>query len=184
MASLLAMHWKTLGYFPDIQAFAFASPCIAPEDFAENQREYITSVVLENDLVPRLSIFSAEELRDRIYKLQISEEVMVEVEGAIDEFEAIQTDLKNSRDRGDFSDTIAQLEQRLVAIGSELSAVYRQLCADVGVRPKLCPLGRILHLTDDKCVVKHQKNFQEIVVSADMVTSHLNCNYKSAIDKL
>ncbi|KAL0591297.1 hypothetical protein ABG067_001328 [Albugo candida] len=56
--------------YPNIHCFAFSPPgCVVSPNLASKCGEFVTSVVLGNDIVARASICSAEELRDKVIDL-------------------------------------------------------------------------------------------------------------------
>nr|CCA26975.1 predicted protein putative [Albugo laibachii Nc14] len=56
--------------YPNVHCFAFSPPgCVVSPKLARKCEEFVTSVVLGNDIVARASICSAEELRDKVIDL-------------------------------------------------------------------------------------------------------------------
>ncbi|KAK1373116.1 Fungal lipase-like domain containing protein [Heracleum sosnowskyi] len=71
-ASLLAIMLrqkssKELGFSPDIvSAIGYATPACISRDLADNCSEYVTTVVMQDDIIPRLSVASLTRLRNEI----------------------------------------------------------------------------------------------------------------------
>ena len=56
--------------FPDLKALCFSVPgCVLSDQLAERCKEYVTSYVLDNDIVPRLSQDSMENLRNDVLEM-------------------------------------------------------------------------------------------------------------------
>ena len=56
-------------YSLDLHCYAFAPPCILSLDLAGRCKDFITSVILNDDLVPRLCYGSVEDLKKMIQHL-------------------------------------------------------------------------------------------------------------------
>ncbi|XP_022860283.1 uncharacterized protein LOC111380854 isoform X3 [Olea europaea var. sylvestris] len=71
-ASLLAMmlrkkSYKELGFSPDIiSAVGYATPPCVSKELAESCSDYVTTVVMQDDIIPRLSVASLIRLRNEI----------------------------------------------------------------------------------------------------------------------
>eukprot|EP00743_Colponemidia_sp_Colp-15_P008016 GILK01008682.1.p1 GENE.GILK01008682.1~~GILK01008682.1.p1 ORF type:complete len:581 (-),score=96.90 GILK01008682.1:98-1774(-) len=66
-AALLAMLLKPV--WSKLHCFAYSCPLLVDELLAEECRPYVTSIVLNKDIVPRLSLHSMESLRGSIVKV-------------------------------------------------------------------------------------------------------------------
>jgi sn1-specific diacylglycerol lipase len=56
--------------YPEIKCLCFSPPgCTLSENMAESCKEYLTSYVLDDDIIPRLSLQSIEHLRDDVLEM-------------------------------------------------------------------------------------------------------------------
>ena len=64
VASLVGLHLRRL--YPSVQVFAFAPPASVSLRMSMDMRDYVTSFILMNDIVPRLSVYSASRMLQTI----------------------------------------------------------------------------------------------------------------------
>jgi sn1-specific diacylglycerol lipase len=67
-AAVLSLMLKSK--YPDLKCLCFSPPgCTLSENMAESCKEYLTSYVLDDDIIPRLSLQSMEHLRDSVLEM-------------------------------------------------------------------------------------------------------------------
>lgn len=162
----------------------------------------ITGVVLGRDLVPRLSQSTAEDLRDCLTYLLANAEVIEDIEGAFQRYDTLV-----SADREDEEDEEAEADiaVQLRGLHSEFRAIHKEMVDTHCFRPKMHPIGNIfylntalddvsskaaataisLHAREDHILLETPAHlYSQIIISRDMLSSHLSNAYQSALDKL
>uniref|UniRef100_A0A8C1SDE5 Diacylglycerol lipase-beta n=1 Tax=Cyprinus carpio TaxID=7962 RepID=A0A8C1SDE5_CYPCA len=191
-ASLLAVLLRST--HPTLQCYAFSPPGgLMSKAVAEYSKQFVVSVVLGKDLVPRLSIPNMEDLKRRLLKMvsncsKPKYKILMRgcwyelFGGAPDDF---PTELENRREE--------VLNQPLLGEESLLvqrSNTYQSLSSDDSpAHPTHLPLylpGRILHITEDGPARRHcfapvryraewssETSFRNVLISPRMVADHM-----------
>merc|ERR1712050_774931 len=134
-----------MGRFPSslVECFAFACPQVFDSELAKAQSSHTTSVIVGNDLVPRLSLATATDLRA----------AMLLLSGESDSYST--TKILAAEGRGDTP-----------ALAAAFSVMRPEVCISPG---RLYPAGRLLHLRPMKQpqMVGHEA-VDEILIAWDM----------------
>ncbi|XP_007257305.2 diacylglycerol lipase-beta [Astyanax mexicanus] len=191
-ASLLAVLLRST--YPTLQCYAFSPPGgLMSKALAEYSKQFVVSVVLGKDLVPRLSIPNMEDLKRRILKMVsncskpkykiLLHGCWYEVFGGTpDDF---PTEMENRREE--------ELSQPLLGGGSLLvqgSTSYQSLSSDDSPThsthlPLYLP-GRIMYITEDGPTRRHcfsqvryraewssEMAFRSVLISPRMIADHM-----------
>ncbi|XP_060950815.1 diacylglycerol lipase-beta [Limanda limanda] len=192
-ASLLALLLRNS--FPNLQCYAFSPPGgLLSKALADYSKDFVVSVVLGRDLVPRLSIPNMEDLKRRILKIVsncnkpkyriLLQGVWYELFGGDpDDF---PTEMDNRREE--------ELSQPLLGEESLMirhSSSYQSLASDDSPAHKAAYLplflpGRIMHITEDgpsrrSCFSQvryraewaNEMAFRSILISPRMLSDHM-----------
>ncbi|XP_059387653.1 diacylglycerol lipase-beta [Carassius carassius] len=191
-ASLLAVLLHST--HPTLQCYAFSPPGgLMSKALADYSKQFVVSVVLGKDLVPRLSIPNMEDLKRRLLKMvsncsKPKYKILMHgcwyelFGGTPDDF---PTELENRREE--------MLNQPLLGEDSLLvqrSNTYQSLSSDDSPsRPTHLPLylpGRILHVTEDGPARRHcfapvryraewssETSFRNVLISPRMIADHM-----------
>ncbi|XP_026133188.1 sn1-specific diacylglycerol lipase beta [Carassius auratus] len=191
-ASLLAVLLRST--HPTLQCYAFSPPGgLMSKALADYSKQFVVSVVLGKDLVPRLSIPNMEDLKRRLLKMvsncsKPKYKILMHgcwyelFGGTPDDF---PTELENRREE--------MLNQPLLGEDSLLvqrSNTYQSLSSDDSPsRPTHLPLylpGRILHVTEDGPARRHcfapvryraewssETSFRNVLISPRMIADHM-----------
>lgn len=192
-ASLLAILLRNS--FPALQCYAFSPPGgLLSKALADYSKDFVVSVVLGKDLVPRLSIPNMEDLKRRILKIVSNcskPKYRILLQGCWYELfggdpDDGPTEMDNRRER--------ELNQPLLGEESLIvrhSSSYQSLASDDSPAhtPAHLPLflpGRILHVTEDgptrrSCFSQvryradwsNEMAFRSILISPRMLTDHM-----------
>jgi len=166
VAALLAALWRDAGRFPgvDVQCMAFACPQVLDQQLAAALSNHTTSVVVGDDMVPRLSLASAMDLREVLLRLSDPEAFGLPEVFAANEVLAAEA-------RGD----TGTLEVAYAAIRRAAFMSSKQLA----------PAGRLIHLAPGSipCIASSE-NFNELIISRDMASAHMPHRYLAAIQEL
>ncbi|XP_036388845.1 diacylglycerol lipase-beta [Megalops cyprinoides] len=191
-ASVLAILLRSA--FPTLQCYAFSPPGgLLSKALADYSREFVVSVVLGKDLVPRLSIPNMEDLKRRILKMVSNcnkPKFQILLRGCWYEMfggepDDFPTELENRREE--------ELNQPLLGEESLLlhhSSSYQSLASDdspshVTHLPLFLP-GRILHITEEggprrscfsqvryRAEWSSETAFCSVLISPRMITDHM-----------
>lgn len=191
-ASLLAVLLRST--HPTLQCYAFSPPGgLMSKALADYSKQFVVSVVLGKDLVPRLSIPNMEDLKRRLLKMvsnccKPKYKILMHgcwyelFGGTPDDF---PTELENRREE--------VLNQPLLGEESLLvhrSNTYQSLSSDDSPsHPTHLPLylpGRILHVTEDGPTRRHcfsqvryraewssETSFRNVLISPRMIADHM-----------
>lgn len=191
-ASLLAVLLRST--HPSLQCYAFSPPGgLMSKALADYSQQFVVSVVLGKDLVPRLSIPNMEDLKRRLLKMvsncsKPKYKILMHgcwyelFGGTPDDF---PTELENWQEEG--------LNQPLLGEQSLLvhrSNTYQSLSSDDSPsHPTHLPLylpGRILHITEDGPTRRHcfsqvryraewssETSFRNVLISPRMIADHM-----------
>uniref|UniRef100_A0A8C1LIU4 Diacylglycerol lipase-beta n=1 Tax=Cyprinus carpio TaxID=7962 RepID=A0A8C1LIU4_CYPCA len=191
-AALLAVLLRST--HPTLQCYAFSPPGgLMSKALADYSKQFVVSVVLGKDLVPRLSIPNMEDLKRRLLKMvsncsKPKYKILMHgcwyelFGGAPDDF---PTELESRREE--------MLQQPLLGEESLLvrrSSTYQSLCSDESPpRPTHLPLflpGRILYITEDGPTRRHcfsqvryraewssEASFRNVLISPRMIADHM-----------
>lgn len=156
VASLLGWLWRPS--FPSLQVYAFAPACAMTLDLASSMH-FVRSVVLGDDVVPRLSLGAVRDARHGVRALAVDKSMRQEA------FERAK--LNSSEDA-----------QWLTSLAMRLRSGM--------THSKLYPAGRIVYLRrrDDGAFVPEERStafFGEIVFSDRMLADHMPGCYASAL---
>jgi len=176
-AAILSLMYRQT--YPSLRCICISPPCgLMTWKSATCCKEFVTSFVLDSDMVPRLSVENMEHLRDEILELIARLKVpKFEVARSFfsDKFDDIQKDISNSNDEmlhpkdaiPHDSDFVLQLE--------EFEKVQRQRKIHRGIDPvHLYPCGQIIHLVKTE-EIKSIKNSLLKCLSCGL--SNAGCQY-------
>ena len=165
MATVLSVHWLVSGTFTgvDLQCYAFASPCVFSYPLSTHVllRHLVKSIVVKNDLVPRLCHGSAFDVRGRILKVQ---ELRRNAPAEYDSLMQV-INVENEISQG-YADTL-----------------YRRLDPDVDPKLRLFPAGTIYYATPSDVTNNVQlwhlphEFLADILLSGSMLTDHMPQSY-------
>ncbi|XP_051958410.1 diacylglycerol lipase-beta [Xyrauchen texanus] len=190
-ASLLAVLLRST--HPTLECYSFSPPGgLMSKALADYSKQFVISVVLGKDLVPRLSIPNIEDLKRRILKMVsncskskykiLMHGCWYEVFGGTpDDF---PTEMENRQEE--------ELNQPLLGEESLLvqrSSTYQQSCNDSPTQPTHLPLylpGRIMYITEEGPTRRHcfsqvryraewssEAAFRNVLISPRMIADHM-----------
>ncbi|XP_037546619.1 diacylglycerol lipase-beta [Nematolebias whitei] len=190
-AALLAILLRSS--FPTLQCYSFSPPGgLLSKALADYTKDFVVSVVLGKDLVPRLSIHNMEILKRRILTIVSNcnkPKYCILLQGCWYELfggepDDFPTEMENRREH--------QLSQPLLGEESLIihpSASYQSLASDdfpAHTPPHFFLPGRVLHITEDgpsrrSCFTQvrfraewsNEMAFQSILISPKMLTDHM-----------
>lgn len=160
VAALLCSRWRRRWAGWDVRGYGYATPCVLSLGAARDMRDCFVSVVLGNDLVPRLGLGTSMDLRGAVLRI-VAQGTSARIISAA-----------NTAGDGGGADTI--LEDTIHALrGGEM------------VHDKLFPPGRILHIDTGSKAVREidQTSLAEIVLVSDMVSVHMPQAYLEAVNR-
>jgi len=164
VAALLSALWRDRGLEGvDVQCIALACPQVLDASLAVAQRGHTTSIVVGNDLVPRFSLATSQDLQAAILCLDDPERQGLQP--------ALGTDaVLEAQAQGD-SDRLAVSH-----------AVVRPLvCTAPG---RLFPAGRLIHLLPGRePLAIGCEDVDELRIAQDMASSHLPRRYLEAVQR-
>ena len=168
MATLLSVHWLVSGIFTgiDLQCYSYAAPCVFSYQLSihPSLKRFIKSIVFRDDLVPRLCLGSAFEVRGRILKIQ---ELRRE---SPDEYNNLLSLIKEGKEIGN------------------AAALYKLLEPDEEPKMRLYPAGTIYYSSHDEnaenTLIRHvpQEFLAEIMLSVSMLSDHMPQAYAKLIN--
>uniref|UniRef100_A0A672M133 sn-1-specific diacylglycerol lipase n=1 Tax=Sinocyclocheilus grahami TaxID=75366 RepID=A0A672M133_SINGR len=191
-ASLLAVLLRST--HPTLECYAFSPPGgLMSKALADYSKQFVVSVVLGKDLVPRLSIPNMEDLKRRLLKMvsncsKPKYKILMHgcwyelFGGTPDDF---PTELENRREEA-LSQPLLGEESLLV----QRSNTYQSLSSDDSpshpTHLPLYPPGRILHITEDGPARRHcfsqvryraewssETSFRNVLISPRMIADHM-----------
>merc|ERR1712217_506230 len=154
------MGWRDAGRFPSslVECFAFACTQVFDSELAMAQSNHTTTVIVGNDLVPRLSLATAKDLRG----------AMLLLSGESKSYSAAE--ILAAEGRGGTP-----------ALAAAFSVMRPEVCISPG---RLYPAGRLLHLRpmQQPQMVGHGA-VDEILIAQDMVSAHMPRAYLLALQE-
>lgn len=192
VASLLCIKWSQ--YFPQVRCVALATPCVLTVEAARVVSDRVTSVIIGDDVICRLSLGTCSDLRDAC--LRIYHEIVSKTEGI-----------------GSSGDCEGMVEGKKVSTDGEkvdFHLLMNEIRREQMQHPKLYPPGKLIHLvslkewkrqSDEECIlssftnvqgsgddlteevgyVADQLAFSEIIISSDMFSVHFPQYYLKKI---
>jgi len=163
VAALLSALWRDRALFPgtDIRCLAFACPQVLDASLAVAQSGHTTSIIVEDDMVPRLSLATAQDLQ------------------------AATVCLNNPQSRGLPSELhtakilTAQLSGDVESLAAAYAVVRPIVCTSPG---RLFPPGRLIHLLPNTAPVTLTcDDLDELKVSPGMMSNHMPWKYLLAV---
>lgn len=168
IAALLTRHYQAAGA-GDVHCYAFAPPCVLSLAEAGAAASCVTSCVLGDDIVPRLSLGHIDDLRCAIRALdepgacsRIAEELSRALEDAEPGTPGAEAPVQNDH----------------------VASVRSGLLAQMQNERRLYPPGRIVWLPAEQPAaarVVPTAAFCEMVISAQMIASHMPQAYEKAV---
>lgn len=182
--------------YPTLRCLAFSPPgCVFSRKIAESCKEYVTSYVLGDDVVPRLSLTNMENLRHEllsiIARIKVPKHVVLRpLSRKQDVIEANKQMLHNSTadiPKSAFWEAVQEFEE-----------AQRVKKTEHGPDIVLYPPGNIIHLLrtteDRRCLMKHPDDYvaryaevddlQEIIISSNFLTDHQPWNVLSELEQV
>lgn len=163
VAALLAARWRDSSKFESInvRCVSFACPQVLDLSLSVATSNFITSVILGDDLVPRLSLATAHDLRDAMLHLHRPQDYNLDDSFKIDEVLA-------AAERGE-TERLAQSYTRLRSLA----------CTSPG---RLYPPGQLVQLrAGTRPQLVGPQAFDELIVSRDMAAAHMPHRYLAAL---
>lgn len=160
VASLVAALWRDKAMFPSVplDCCAFGCPQVLDEELALAQSNLTTSFICGDDLVPRFSLATAEDLRNAIVILA----------GAPQDGMPTGSDLMSAAESGN-ADLLAEAYWKIRQSAFTSSG-------------RLFPAGRLVHVSPGGRVMgMSHDDVNELVVSNDMVHAHMPRRYLLAL---
>jgi len=161
-ATSLTVFWMKSGIFKErnLKCYAYASPCVFSHELATHPslRQVIKSVVIKDDLVPRLCHGSAWDIRGRILQIQ---------------------NLRESNTR-EYSNLMQMVNEEKGISKQNALALYRLLDPEEEPKRRLYPAGTIYY--DDQtssqvqCKITRLQDTEflgDILLSGTMLTNHM-----------
>jgi len=157
VGALVTALWRDQGSFPgvDVRCVALACPQILDEDLSRAVSNFTTSIVLGDDLVPRFSLATANDLRSAV--LHINDPVA------------------HGLDPSFASQLLAC--QHL----AQLHGPLRQ--AACTAQGRLFPAGRLIHIVEGRPQEVQALAFDELIISQDMAAAHMPQRYLKAVQE-
>jgi len=166
VAALLTALWRDRDCFPGVQVgcVAFACPQVLDAKLSFAMSNHTTSISLDNDLVPRLSLATAIELREALLRLHSPQEYSLPSSCAAAEVLAAHA-------RGD-ADLLLEVDAKIKASTATASTLAG----------RLFPSGRLIHLTPDRRPQEVDADFfGELLIDKDMAAAHMPQRYFAAL---
>lgn len=165
VAALLAALWRDRNRFPgvDVKCIAFACPQVLDSLLAVAQSNHTTSVILGNDMVPRFSLATAQDLFTAMACLHDPDTYGLQSSCSTQQVLA-------AKSRGDLS-----------SVAATYTEVRFRACTS-GAR--LFPAGKLVHLKSGMapCSIHHEA-VDELRISRDMLISHMPGPYLKALQE-
>ena len=161
MATVVMVHWLTSGTFVgiELQCYAYASPCVFSHSLSTHiaLKHAIKSIVMRDDLVPRLCLGSAFDVRGRLLKMQeLRENSSTEYKNLVD---MIKSDDKMSK--------------------ANAASVYKLLDPEEKPKMRLYPAGTIYYgnpledITETQLQHFPHELLSDILLSSTMLSDHM-----------
>jgi len=173
-AAILATQLQ--GTLPFVKAYCFATPPCLTEGLAKRCKSYVTSVVLDDDVVPRCSTHAILKLHNELCHVQVRLPSLINQMAseilAAHEFPGRATALERFREKSKEEETIPEVQ-------------FATIPDD---RTQLRPPGTIIfiHRTNGdpsmRPVVAQSSFFDRILLSKTMLTDHLFRSYIEALE--
>jgi len=163
VAALLAALWRDRGYLPgvDIECFAFACPQVLDAELAMAQSNHTTSLIVGDDLVPRFSLATAQDLQEAMLCLHDPE----------------SHGLHPSLSTGEVLQ--AQSQGHTERLAAAYALVRPKVCTSEG---RLFPAGRLIHLLPQQAPLAITGGaLDELIIAREMGSSHMPRAYLVAI---
>lgn len=166
VAALIAALWRDFSVFPgvDVRCFAFACPQVLDAELANAVSNHTTSVIVGTDIVPRLSLATAYDLREALLQIRSPDAHGLP--------ESCGTSaLLDAESRGDTQ-----------ALADAHAAIKRSACTS---SRRLYPAGLLVlwppaNLHAGPQIASHE-SVDEILIARDMAGSHMPRNYLLAL---
>ena len=169
MATVVMVHWLTSGTFVgiELQCYAYASPCVFSHSLSTHiaLKHAIKSIVMRDDLVPRLCLGSAFDVRGRLLKIQeLRENSSTEYKNLVD---MIKSDDKMSK--------------------ANAASVYKLLDPEEKPKMRLYPAGTIYYgnpledITETQLQHFPHELLSDILLSSTMLSDHMPQMYAKFI---
>lgn len=171
VSSLLTALWLDVGRFPDtkLECYAFACPQILDRELALAQAVHTTSFVCGDDMVPRLSLATVEDLRDALLRLHAPADYGLGQ--GLAAWELMKLDFTGGS-----------------GANMPILAAAHQLIREGGARSqhgRLFPAGRIVLLpgkpSDGKAWIGEHEDVDELVICHDMGLAHTPTRYVRSV---
>lgn len=164
VASLVAALWRDSGRFQGthVRCFAFACPQVLDSELALAQSNHTTSFIVGDDLVPRLSLATARDLRTAMLLLSSP------ASSGIPSLRTAEV-------------LVAEGRNDIHALATAYAAIRPQVCTSSG---RLFPSGHLIQLAAGMTPreVGHE-SLDELVISGDMVAAHMPRRYLLAVQE-
>mmetsp|Transcript_53471 Transcript_53471/g.173999 ORF Transcript_53471/g.173999 Transcript_53471/m.173999 type:complete len:526 (+) Transcript_53471:62-1639(+) len=163
VAALVTALWRDAARFPDVgvECFAFACPQVLDMELASAEEACTTTVVLEDDIVPRASFATIQDLRNAV--LILSDPAKHGLERSCS-----STVLRAAEARGD-----------VAALAAAYADVRRLACTSSG---RLFPAGKLIWLSNEgQARQLAPTDFDELRISPDMGSDHMPWCYMKAV---
>ncbi|XP_058477644.1 diacylglycerol lipase-beta [Solea solea] len=190
-AALLAVLLRSS--YPTLQCYSFSPPGgLMSQALSDYSKDFVVSIVLGKDLVPRLSIPNMEDLKRKILKIVSNcnkPKYLILLQGLWYELfggspDDAPTEMDNRREQ-QLSEPLLGEESLVIrhsssyqSVGSDDSPVHKPA--------QLFPPGRVLHITEDgpsrrscfsqvryRAEWSDQMSFRSILISPQMLTDHM-----------
>ena len=183
IAALLARHYSrraagSASWPGGVRAYAFAPPAVLSLIEAGMLREVVTSVVLGDDLISRLSLGHVDDLRCAIRALASEPGACGRV------LEELSGELDRGRRAGGVEAAVPGTAAAPVQQTPWIAALRATLNAHMQNESRLYPPGRILWLPADRpseCAWVEASGFSEILLTPACLTTHLPAAYETAL---
>ena len=195
-AAILSIMLRTK--FPDLAGLCFSPPgCVISEQMAERSKDFLTSYVLNADIVPRLSQESMEHLRDDVLEMiaRIKVNKRTAVIASRGRGKATLDDILHSKDSippSQFKDELLEFRSR-----------YQKRKEDrTMVNVRLVPPGNIVHLVNTGMIIRkpscpctstkqaytarwiEPNDLKEIIISARLLDDHNPLNVLTELEEM
>eukprot|EP01028_Stygiella_incarcerata_P009548 TRINITY_DN4577_c0_g1_i1.p1 TRINITY_DN4577_c0_g1~~TRINITY_DN4577_c0_g1_i1.p1 ORF type:complete len:465 (+),score=172.89 TRINITY_DN4577_c0_g1_i1:156-1550(+) len=134
-ASLLTLLLKD--DFPGIKCYALAPPALISRELIELSREYVTSIITEDDLVPRFSTRNVERLREEVVNYPWATELKEDVK----EWKIVKL-AGDTKEKISDSSAMHKLDEGMAKMKLTASNNYKKLDAKYKVTERASTVGR------------------------------------------
>mmetsp|Transcript_11691 Transcript_11691/g.15163 ORF Transcript_11691/g.15163 Transcript_11691/m.15163 type:complete len:606 (+) Transcript_11691:83-1900(+) len=181
VATLLTLMWAKIPELSTARCYSVAQPCTVSRDIAESSMAInrIQSIILGDDLVPRLSFANANDMRNAIIRIAQDQAPPEYNEDGVNVNENVPLStwvINNAANKNE--DECRALFQ----------PVIDTIRAEEMTSRKLYPAGTIWHVVDEEkgidggAVMKPPHAFSEIVIGSRMFINHVPHKYSEAAD--